>query len=66
MVETAMTQELGYASEESQKADKARYPLGNRYATPAEVTSAIRYLLSENASFITGTNLIIDGGCSAQ
>lgn len=66
MVETAMTGDLGYTSDESTKADKAKYPLGNRYATPIEVTSAIRYLLSEHASFVTGTNLIVDGGCSAQ
>lgn len=66
MVETEMTSGLGYTSEESSKADKAKYPLGQRYATPTEVTSAIRYLLSGEASFITGTNLVIDGGCSVQ
>ncbi len=66
MVETEMTSGLGYTSEESSRADKAKYPLGARYATPAEVTSAIRYLLSAEASFITGTNLVIDGGCSVQ
>lgn len=65
MVETEMTGGLGYTSEASSKADMAKYPLGGRYARPAEVTSAIRYLLSAEASFITGTNLIIDGGCSA-
>lgn len=66
MVETEMTSGLGYTSEESSKADKAKYPLGNRYATAHEVTSAIRYLLSVDASFITGTNMVIDGGCSVQ
>lgn len=66
MVETEMTQGLGYASEESRKADMAKYPLGGRYAKPAEITSAIRYLLSDEASFITGANLVIDGGCSVQ
>ncbi len=66
MVATEMTSGLGYTSEESQKADMAKYPLGGRYAKPTEVTSAIRYLLSDDASFITGTNLVIDGGCSAQ
>ena len=66
MVETEMTSGLGYTSEESSKADKAKYPLGNRYASPTEISSAIRYLLSSEASFITGTNLIIDGGCSVQ
>lgn len=66
MVETEMTSGLGYTSEESRKSDMTKYPLGGRYAKPAEVTSAIRYLLSEDASFITGANLIIDGGCSVQ
>lgn len=66
MVETEMTRGLGYTSEDSSEADKAKYPLGNRYATPHEITSAIRYLLSDDASFITGTNLVIDGGCSVQ
>jgi len=66
MVDTEMTSGLGYTSEESSRSDKAKYPLGARYATAAEVTSAIRYLLSSEASFITGTNLVIDGGCSVQ
>lgn len=33
-----------------------------RTGMPAEVSSAIRYLLSEEASFITGTDLLVDGG----
>ena len=36
-------------------------PLG-RFATEAEVSSAIVYLLSEAAAFITGTTLRVDGG----
>lgn len=36
-------------------------PLG-RMATPAEVAQAVLFVASPAASFITGTNLLIDGG----
>lgn len=42
----------------------ARQPIG-RLATPHEVAEAAVYLASDAASFITGTDLIIDGGITA-
>ncbi len=36
-------------------------PLG-RWAAPSEIASAIVFLASEDASFITGTALVVDGG----
>jgi NAD(P)-dependent dehydrogenase (short-subunit alcohol dehydrogenase family) len=39
-------------------------PLG-RVGTPWDVAKAIAFLLSDDASFITGTELIVDGGMSA-
>jgi dihydroanticapsin dehydrogenase len=34
----------------------------NRIAQPSEIASAIAFLLSDDASFITGSDLIVDGG----
>ena len=42
----------------------ARQPMG-RLATPVEVARAVLYLASEDAAFITGTELVIDGGILA-
>jgi glucose 1-dehydrogenase/3-oxoacyl-[acyl-carrier protein] reductase len=40
----------------------ARRMLIPRPAQPSEIAAAISFLLSEDASFITGTQLIVDGG----
>ncbi|MSO64621.1 MAG: SDR family oxidoreductase, partial [Alphaproteobacteria bacterium] len=39
-------------------------PMG-RYGEPAEVAQAILFLAGEDASYITGTELYVDGGLSA-
>lgn len=53
----------GAVSEEDHAADAATYPL-KRYGKPEDVAYAINYLLSDAASWITGTSLVIDGGKS--
>lgn len=41
------------------------YPLG-RLGEPEDVARAIAFLASDDASFITGTSLVVDGGYSAR
>lgn len=60
MVETEIMQ-FGTVSEEQLEKDRLTYPL-KRYGKPEEIAWAIIYLLSDASSWVTGTNLIIDGG----
>lgn len=53
----------GTISEEQLQADASHYPLG-RYGKPEEIAYGVVYLLSDAASWVTGTSLIIDGGIS--
>lgn len=42
----------------------ASHPMG-RFATPLEIAETIMFLLSDRSSFVTGANLMVDGGYSA-
>ncbi len=44
---------------------REKIPLG-RHGTPEEVTHAVVFLASPRASFITGTNIIVDGGFTSR
>jgi NAD(P)-dependent dehydrogenase (short-subunit alcohol dehydrogenase family) len=43
----------------------AMVPLG-RFGTPAEVADLCVYLLSDESAFVTGAELTLDGGLTAQ
>lgn len=60
MVETNLIHG-GAISEEDLAADLKNYPLG-RYGKPEDIAYAIIYLLSDAASWTTGTSLFVDGG----
>jgi 3-oxoacyl-[acyl-carrier protein] reductase len=56
--------QLAEYSEEMLADTNARIPAG-RHAGPAEIAAAFFYLASEEAAFITGQELVIDGGETA-
>lgn len=65
MLRWAARRAAGESGEDALVAQWGRsHPLG-RVADPAEVADAIAYLLSDRASFITGTDLRVDGGLTA-
>jgi NAD(P)-dependent dehydrogenase (short-subunit alcohol dehydrogenase family) len=54
-----------HADESFRKFVFDRIPLG-RLGQPEEVAAAVIFLLSDQASLITGTSLLTDGGWTAQ
>lgn len=61
-VETRMSARARSDGERAQRIN-GRIPMG-RWAQPSEVASVIRFLLSPDAAYVTGTMLPIDGGYS--
>jgi len=61
-VETPIHAKAGLTAEEL-SADAKKYPL-QRYGKPEEIAATAVYLLSDAASWTTGTEIIIDGGLS--
>ncbi len=57
--------ESGSVTEEQLKEDLKHYPLG-RYGEPNDVAYAMIYLLSDASSWVTGTNMVIDGGVTLK
>jgi 3-oxoacyl-[acyl-carrier protein] reductase len=59
---TRMTAPMDYLPEMKQE-QLDHIPLG-RFAQPAEIAASILFLCSENASYCTGSALVVDGGYS--
>lgn len=65
MVQTEMTDRaLAVLSKEQIQRLKDSHPLG--FGSPEDVARAAAFLLSPASRWITGTDLVLDGGCSAQ
>jgi 3-oxoacyl-[acyl-carrier protein] reductase len=56
-IETDMTKDLA--------ADVAQVVPARRAGKPEEVAAAVRFLASDDAAYVTGTTLYVDGGMSA-
>lgn len=62
MVDTPLIHR-GTITEEQLAEDAKRYPLG-RYGKPDDIANGVVYLLSDASSWLTGHDLVIDGGFS--
>ena len=63
-IETPMTE--GFLADDAMRADRMnRTPLG-RLGQPEDVAYGALYLASDEASFVTGSELVIDGGRTAE
>ncbi|NWJ51777.1 MAG: SDR family oxidoreductase [Bacteroidetes bacterium] len=60
MIETPILAGSSISNDELEE-DRKRYPLG-RYGQTQDVAYAIIYLLSNASSWVTGTNILLDGG----
>jgi len=61
--ETELFRENNPKGSEGEKRYLAKVPMG-RFASPDEIAAAIVFLASDNAGFITGQTLLVDGGSS--
>ena len=65
MVETPLVNEEVVLTEEQLDADRKLYPL-KRFGKTEEIAHAIIFLLSDASSWMTGTEIVIDGGRSLK
>jgi len=60
-----LVQGLFDAHEDFKSRVEARHPVG-RLGDPSEIAEAVMWLSSDAASFVTGHNMPVDGGYTAQ
>ena len=63
-IQTDMTRE-SWTDPESKQRTELVVPLG-RYGQPVDVANAVLFLASDEAAYITGAEIVVDGGYTAQ
>jgi 3-oxoacyl-[acyl-carrier protein] reductase len=58
---TLRAEQFGITPEEALRRQSAAVPMG-RLGTPEEIAAAVAFLCSQQAAYITGVNLLVDGG----
>ena len=68
LIDTQIWQDIQNAAPDLKKCLeywKANIPMG-RVGKPEEIASAAVYLASDEASYVTGSNILVDGGMTSQ
>ena len=65
MIETPLKEGKSLITEEQWQANLQLYPL-KRFGNPIDVANAIVYLLSDASAWVTGTEIVVDGGRSLR
>jgi len=65
VIETPMTTSIMLNTQESRDLNASRHPLG-RVGQPEDIAYGVLFLASDESSFMTGSELVIDGGLTAQ
>ena len=65
VVESPMTLPIMLNTEEGRREHAARHPIG-RIGQPEDIAYGVLFLASDESSFMTGSELVIDGGLTAQ
>ena len=65
VIESPMTLPIMLDTESGREESAARHPMG-RIGQPEDIAYGVLFLASDEASFMTGSELVIDGGLTAQ
>ena len=65
VIESPMTLPIMLNTESGREESAARHPMG-RIGQPEDIAYGVLFLASDEASFMTGSELVIDGGLTAQ
>jgi len=65
VIETPMPTPIMLNTQESRDLNASRHPLG-RVGQPEDIAYGVLFLASDESSFMTGSELVIDGGLTAQ